>query len=119
MRPPKHAEESLAIRSLVETNKKLTTNITYLLKRTKKLEKELARVKSSKEVHTEKVHTVVREPAKIYMLRKSRTSAIQHRKQHGLLDITNSADFSLVQARLDKEDISWKDQQNGLHVPPT
>ena len=93
---PSSSEDGNAIRSLVETNRKLTANITYLLKRTKKLEKELHRAKSSKEVRTEKIHTVVREPAKIYMLRKSRHCSNGGR---GLSDVTNSADFSLVQAR--------------------
>lgn len=116
------SEDCVAIRSLVETNKKLTANISYLLKRTKKLEKEVVRAKSSREVHTEKIHTVVREPAKIYMLRKSRTGAGQHAQQRGLLDVTNSADFSLVQARPATQEggdgkVQRDMRRDGLYVP--
>ena len=51
-------------------------------------------------MHTEKTHTVVREPAKIYMLRRSQTGAAV---QRGLIDVTNTnninPDYSLVEAR--------------------
>jgi chromosome segregation ATPase len=94
-----HDDQSVALTSLIETNHKLTSNIDYLFKRTKKLERELEKSKSEKYMHTEKTHTVVREPAKIYMLRRSRTG--QSGPPRGLMDVTNSnnADYSLVEAR--------------------
>jgi outer membrane murein-binding lipoprotein Lpp len=93
-------DQTATLTSLVETNHKLTTNIDYLFKRTKKLERELEKSKSDKYMHTEKTHTVVREPAKIYMLRRSQTGAAV---QRGLIDVTNTnninPDYSLVEAR--------------------